>query len=157
MIPFIRISAMLRNARLSFAAHNYLDAVTFGAQAVSLLGFDGLAQDLLATIKDVQNGDAREIAVDTMKVVADVFGMIFTGAAPITVGVAVADTIEFDIESLACKCDKLAVAPTTGVAVDGESSADTKAIDPQTILVIVQIAQQLMTWFLDRRAKKQAA
>ena len=49
------------------------------------------------------------------------------------------------------------LATLVGVTAEGEPSQDTKAIDPQTILVIVQIAQQVMTWFLDRRAKKQPA
>lgn len=151
MIPFLRLAVLARNAKSSFAGGSYLDAIGYAIQMLALLGFDSEAQKIAAMIKDIQNGDARAIAVDALGLVADVFGLVFQSVAPIAVGASAPATIESRFETIACQCDKLA-APTTGAI--SEATADTKAIDPQTVLVIVQIAQQLFTFLWDRYNKK---
>lgn len=149
MLPYIRIAAMLRNACSSLAAGNYLDAINYAVSLLSLLGFDSEAAKISALIADVKNGDAEKIANDVLAMLADVVALVFSRGKLATVGLAemaVADRLE----SLVTECDRLAT-PTVGAA------ADTGAVDPQTVIAIIQIAQQAFAFFWDRYQKKHAA
>lgn len=150
MIPFIRLAALVRNARSAFASAQYLDAVNYAVDALSLLGFDAEATRIKSLIADVTNSDARAIAVDVLGLVADVFGLVFSQAEKITVSAACEVPVETRLDHVAATCDKHA-APTTGAA------DTTGAVDPATVLLIVQVAQQVFSFFWDRYQKKQTA
>lgn len=149
MLPYIRIAAMLRNARSSLAAGNYLDAINYAVSLLSLLGFDSEAAKISALIADVKNGDAEKIANDVLALAHDLVKLVFSGGKPATTGAATLDLCE-QYDALAYECDRLAT-PTVGAA------ADTVGVDPATVLVIVQVAQQVFAFFWDRYQKKQQA
>lgn len=148
MLPYIRIAALLRNARSSLSAGNYLDAINYAASLLSLFGFDSEAAKISALITDVKNGDAEKIANDVLAMLADVVALVFSRGKPATglVEMVVVDRLD----SLATQSDQLAT-PTVGAA------ADTGAVDPQTVIAIIQIAQQAFAFFWDRYQKNHAA
>lgn len=148
MLPYIRIAAMVRNARSSFASGNYLDAINYATSLLSLLGFDSEAAKISALITDVKNGDAEKIANDVLAMLADVVALVFSKGKPATVGLAEMAVVD-RLDSLAVECDRLAT-PTVG-------AADTGAVDPQTVIAIIQIAQQALAFFWGRYQKNHAA
>ena len=149
MLPYIRIAALLRNARSSLSAGNYLDAINYAASLLSLFGFDSEAAKISALITDVKNGDAEKIANDVLAMLADVVALVFSKGKPVTVGLAEMAVVD-RLDSLATQSDQLAT-PTVGAA------ADTGAVDPQTVIAIIQIAQQAFAFFWDRYQKNHAA